>query len=70
MDVSLLDPQKEKSRTVKVYLNYYIFCFNHPATMPSGKDLAAVQRTLMALGSIAVTKDDGAFRGDPNWFFK
>ncbi|XP_067222370.1 transgelin isoform X2 [Chanodichthys erythropterus] len=35
-----------------------------------GKDLAAVQRTLMALGSIAVTKDDGAFRGDPNWFFK
>ncbi|XP_058655616.1 transgelin [Onychostoma macrolepis] len=35
-----------------------------------GKDLAAVQRTLMALGSIAVTKDDGCFRGDPNWFFK
>ncbi|KAI2656600.1 Transgelin [Labeo rohita] len=35
-----------------------------------GKDLAAVQRTLMALGSIAVTRDDGNFRGDPNWFFK
>ncbi|XP_073718732.1 transgelin isoform X1 [Misgurnus anguillicaudatus] len=35
-----------------------------------GKDLAAVQRTLMALGSIAVTKDDGMFQGDPSWFFK
>ncbi|TRY83378.1 hypothetical protein DNTS_016650 [Danionella cerebrum] len=35
-----------------------------------GKDLAAVQRTLLALGSIAVTKDDGFFRGDPNCFFK
>ncbi|KAK2868716.1 hypothetical protein Q7C36_000587 [Tachysurus vachellii] len=35
-----------------------------------GKDLAAVQRTLMALGSIAVTKDDGTFRGNPDWFFK
>ncbi|XP_018595931.1 transgelin isoform X1 [Scleropages formosus] len=35
-----------------------------------GKDMAAVQRTLVALGSIAVTKDDGAYRGDPNWFHK
>ncbi|XP_026081712.1 transgelin-like [Carassius auratus] len=35
-----------------------------------GKDLAAVQRTLTALGSIAVTKDEGFFRGDPSWFFK
>ncbi|XP_046891367.1 transgelin isoform X2 [Hypomesus transpacificus] len=35
-----------------------------------GKDLAAVQRTLMALGSLAVTKEDGTYRGDPNWFFK
>ncbi|MFT7796069.1 transgelin-like [Arapaima gigas] len=35
-----------------------------------GKDLAAVQRTLMALGSLAVTKDDGSYRGDPNWFHK
>ncbi|XP_059812769.1 transgelin-like [Hypanus sabinus] len=34
------------------------------------KDLAAVQRTLMALGSIAVTKADGYYRGDPNWFHK
>ncbi|KAI5093078.1 transgelin isoform X1, partial [Silurus meridionalis] len=34
-----------------------------------GKDLAAVQRTLMALGSIAVTKNDGTFRGNPDWFF-
>ncbi|MBN3312596.1 TAGL protein, partial [Atractosteus spatula] len=33
-----------------------------------GKDLAAVQRTLMALGSLAVTKNDGNYRGDPNWF--
>uniref|UniRef100_A0A4W5M760 Transgelin n=1 Tax=Hucho hucho TaxID=62062 RepID=A0A4W5M760_9TELE len=35
-----------------------------------GKDLAAVQRTLMSLGSVAVTKDDANYRGDPNWFFK
>ncbi|KAM6970487.1 transgelin-2-like [Aplochiton taeniatus] len=35
-----------------------------------GKDMAAVQRTLMALGSIAVTKDDGSYCGDPNWFHK
>ncbi|XP_042190187.1 transgelin-3 isoform X1 [Callorhinchus milii] len=35
-----------------------------------GKDLAAVQRTLMALGSAAVTKDDGFYKGDPNWFHK
>ncbi|PWS23285.1 hypothetical protein DKP78_13835, partial [Enterococcus faecium] len=35
-----------------------------------GKDLASVQRTLMAIGSIAVTKDDGMFKGNPDWFFK
>ncbi|XP_012861458.1 LOW QUALITY PROTEIN: transgelin [Echinops telfairi] len=35
-----------------------------------GKDMAAVQRTLMALGSLAVTKNDGHYRGDPNWFMK
>lgn len=35
-----------------------------------GKDLAAVQRTLMALGSIAVTKGDDCYRGDPGWFHK
>ncbi|XP_030010568.1 transgelin-like [Sphaeramia orbicularis] len=34
------------------------------------KDLAAVQRTLMALGSLAITKDDGNYKGDPNWFHK
>lgn len=39
----------------------------HPAP---GKDMAAVQRTLMALGSLAVTKNDGHYRGDPNWFMK
>ncbi|PWA17962.1 hypothetical protein CCH79_00004186 [Gambusia affinis] len=27
-----------------------------------GKDMAAVQRTLMALGSLAVTKDDGQYK--------
>lgn len=32
--------------------------------------MAAVQRTLMALGSLAVTKNDGHYRGDPNWFMK
>ncbi|XP_036380202.1 transgelin-like [Megalops cyprinoides] len=35
-----------------------------------GKDLAGVQRTLMALGSLAVTKNDGNYQGDPNWFHK
>ncbi|TSO37102.1 Transgelin [Bagarius yarrelli] len=30
----------------------------------------AVQMTLMSLGSLAVTKDDGCYRGDPNWFHK
>ncbi|XP_059207510.1 transgelin-like [Centropristis striata] len=35
-----------------------------------GKDLAAVQRTLMALGSLAVTKDDGCYKGDPSWFHR
>ncbi|GAA6235961.1 transgelin-like [Lates japonicus] len=34
------------------------------------KDLAAVQRTLMALGSLAVTKNDGNYKGDPSWFHK
>lgn len=36
----------------------------------TGKDLAAVQRTLSALGSLAVTKDEGTYQGDPSWFFK
>ncbi|XP_043936897.1 transgelin [Protopterus annectens] len=35
-----------------------------------GKDMAAVQRTMMSLGSIAVTKGDGFYSGDPNWFMK
>ncbi|XP_040281887.1 transgelin [Bufo bufo] len=35
-----------------------------------GKDLAAVQRTIVALGSIAVTKNDGQYQGDPSWFMK
>ncbi|CAI9535184.1 unnamed protein product [Staurois parvus] len=35
-----------------------------------GKDMASVQRTLMNLGSLAVTKSDGHFSGDPNWFPK
>ncbi|XP_048471321.1 proprotein convertase subtilisin/kexin type 7-like [Rhincodon typus] len=34
------------------------------------KDMAAVQRTLMALGSIAVTRNDGHYHGDLNWFHK
>ncbi|XP_061522773.1 transgelin-3b [Phycodurus eques] len=35
-----------------------------------GKDMAAVQRTLMALGSVAVTNDDGHYKGDPDWFHR
>ncbi|KAF7691652.1 transgelin-3b [Silurus meridionalis] len=35
-----------------------------------GKDMAAVQRTLMALGSVALTKDDGHYRGNRDWFHK
>ncbi|XP_068107810.1 transgelin-2 [Hyperolius riggenbachi] len=35
-----------------------------------GKDMASVQRTLMNLGSLAVTKNDGYFQGNPDWFPK
>ncbi|KAM4652358.1 transgelin [Discoglossus pictus] len=35
-----------------------------------GKDMAAVQRTIVALGSIAVTKNDGQYKGEPSWFMK
>nr|XP_039325113.1 transgelin-like [Saimiri boliviensis boliviensis] len=35
-----------------------------------GKDMAAVQRTLKALGSLAVTKNDGQYCGDPSWLMK
>ncbi|KAM9774513.1 transgelin-3b isoform X2 [Syngnathus acus] len=35
-----------------------------------GKDMAAVQRTLMALGSVAVTNNDGLYKGDPDWFHR
>ncbi|XP_060755791.1 transgelin-3b [Neoarius graeffei] len=35
-----------------------------------GKDMAAVQRTLMALGSVALTKDDGHYRGNRDWFHR
>nr|XP_053771538.1 transgelin-like [Desmodus rotundus] len=35
-----------------------------------GKDKAAVQRTLMVLGSLAVTKNDGHCCGVPSWFMK
>ncbi|XP_058482437.1 transgelin-like [Solea solea] len=35
-----------------------------------GTDMATVQRTLMALGCLAVTKDDGNYKGDPNWFHR
>ncbi|NXB82936.1 TAGL protein, partial [Donacobius atricapilla] len=41
-----------------------------PLSPPAAKDMAAVQRTLMALGSLAVTKNDGNYHGDPNWFMK
>lgn len=36
----------------------------------SGKDLSAVQRTLMNLGSVAVTKMDGNYKGEPDWFHR
>ncbi|KAM9497939.1 transgelin-3-like [Salvelinus alpinus] len=35
-----------------------------------GKDMAAVQGTLSALGSMALTKDDGQYRGEPDWFHR
>ncbi|XP_030648634.1 transgelin-3a [Chanos chanos] len=35
-----------------------------------GKDMSAVQRTLAALGSVALTKDDGYYRGNSDWFHK
>ena len=39
-------------------------------SLVTGKDMAAVQRTLMALGNVAVTKDDGHYRGDRDWFHR
>ncbi|TSL28235.1 Transgelin-3 [Bagarius yarrelli] len=36
----------------------------------TGKDMAAVQRTLMALGSEALTKDDGHYHGNKDWFHR
>uniref|UniRef100_A0A7N5JT99 Transgelin n=1 Tax=Ailuropoda melanoleuca TaxID=9646 RepID=A0A7N5JT99_AILME len=33
-----------------------------------GKSMPSVQRTLMNLGGLAVTKNDGCFKGDPSWF--
>ncbi|NWQ98280.1 TAGL protein, partial [Burhinus bistriatus] len=49
-------------------------CHTVPVIVPlhpsAAKDMAAVQRTLMALGSLAVTKNDGNYHGDPNWFMK
>lgn len=47
---------------------YMVFIGN--CCMYSGKDLAAVQRTLASLGSLAVTKGDGTYKGNPNWFHK
>lgn len=46
-------------------------CVLNPALLffPA-KDMAAVQRTLMALGNLAVTKNDGNYQGDPSWFMK
>ncbi|XP_035748378.1 transgelin [Egretta garzetta] len=41
-----------------------------PLRPSAAKDMAAGQRTLMALGSLAVTKNDGNYHGDPNWFMK
>ncbi|XP_078525574.1 transgelin-2 [Lissotriton helveticus] len=35
-----------------------------------GKVMPSVQRTLMNLGGLAVTKSDGRFKGDPSWFTK
>lgn len=44
--------------------------FVRTVAMVTGKDMAAVQRTLMALGSVALTKDDGHYRGDRDWFHR
>ncbi|XP_034506557.1 transgelin-2-like isoform X1 [Ailuropoda melanoleuca] len=35
-----------------------------------GKNMACVQRTLMNLGGLAFSKEDGLFAGDPSWFPK
>lgn len=55
-------------------LNQLLPCVVHsskrPLILSIGKDMAAVQRTLMALGSLAVTKDDGFYKGDRDWFHR
>lgn len=47
-----------------------MFDRNNALIVSIGKDMATVQRTLMALGSLAVTKDDGHYRGDLEWFHR
>lgn len=50
----------------------YSLCYlsKYPFILSIGKDMATVQRTLMALGSLAVTKDDGCYKGDQDWFHR
>ncbi|XP_057676586.1 transgelin-like isoform X1 [Corythoichthys intestinalis] len=49
---------------------FFVVCLIHLIIHLQGKDMAAVQRTLAALGSLAVTKNDGNYKGDPSWFHK
>ncbi|XP_010084183.1 PREDICTED: transgelin-3-like [Pterocles gutturalis] len=48
----------------------FLQCQSQVCLQRMRKDMAAVQRTLMALGSLAVTKDDGCYKGDPSWFHR
>lgn len=54
----------------KISFHYMSKKRHYPCVLSLGKDMATVQRTLMALGSLAVTKDDGHYRGDQDWFHR
>lgn len=60
-------PNKEPDIQLDFFL---LYVFKWDCCIFAGKDLAAVQRTLLSLGSLAVTKDDGNYKGDPTWFPK
>ncbi|KTF87029.1 hypothetical protein cypCar_00034585 [Cyprinus carpio] len=63
-------PEPGKQNFQKWLMSGTILCRLINSLYPSGKDMAAVQRTLMALGSEALTRDDGHYRGDKDWFHR
>lgn len=70
--LAYLIPEWQYSFTLnsRIIVFRYMSLQHYPFVLSKGKDMATVQRTLMALGSLAVTKDDGHYRGDRDWFHR